>query len=66
MPSERYSLVPGRPTLILGSGAAGGGGTATPGARLASEMKLRPFEGKIHHPAIVDDMAKPGRLAAQE
>jgi hypothetical protein len=51
--------------LILGSGAAGGG-TATPGARLASEMKLRPFEGKIHHPAIVDDMAKPGRLAAQE
>jgi hypothetical protein len=65
MPSKRYSLVRGRPPLILGSGAAGGG-TATPGARLASEMKLRPFEGKIHHPAIVDDMAKPGRLAAQE
>ena len=46
MPSKRYSLVRGRPLVILGSGAAGGGGTATPGARLASEMKLRPLRGR--------------------
>ena len=31
---------------MRGSGAAGGGGTATPGARLARLMKLRPFSGR--------------------
>ena len=46
MPSNRYSLVRGRPPLIRGSGAVGGGGRATPGTRLASAMKLRPFSGR--------------------
>ena len=46
MPSNRYSFVRGRPPLMRGSGAAGGGGTATPGERLASEMKLRPLSGR--------------------
>ena len=46
MPSKRYSLVRGLPPLMRGSGAAGGGGIATPGARLASVMKLRPLSGR--------------------
>ena len=45
MPSNRYSFVRGRPPLMRGSGAAGGGGSATPGTRLASAMKLRPLSG---------------------
>ena len=43
MPSNRYSLVRGRPPLMRGSGEPGG--SATPGARPASVMKLRPFSG---------------------
>src|SRR6266850_2411921 len=43
MPSNRYSFVRGRPPLMRGSGAEGGGGSATPGARLARVMKLRPL-----------------------
>ena len=33
-------------SVVRGSGAAGGGGRATPGTRLASEMKLRPLSGR--------------------
>ena len=46
MPSNRYSLVRGRPPLMRGSGAAGGGGSATPGTRPARVMKLRPLSGR--------------------
>ena len=45
MPSNRYSLVRGRPPLMRGSGEPGG--SATPGASAASEMKLRPFNGRL-------------------
>ena len=44
MPSNRYSLVRGRPPLMRGSDEPGG--RATPGTRLASVMKLRPFSGR--------------------
>ena len=44
MPSNRYSLVRGRPPLMRGSGEPGG--SATPGASAASEMKLRPLSGR--------------------
>ena len=43
MPSNRYSLVRGRPPLMRGSDDPGG--SATPGASPASVMKLRPFSG---------------------
>ena len=59
MPSNRYSLVRGRPPLMRGSGDAGGGGSATPGTRPASVMKLRPFSGSSDDLAVVDDLAEP-------
>ncbi|MGC4083505.1 MAG: hypothetical protein QM736_15685 [Vicinamibacterales bacterium] len=43
MPSNRYSLVRGRPPLMRGSDELGG--SATPGASPASVTKLRPFSG---------------------
>ncbi len=43
IPSKRYSLVRGRPPLMRGSWEPGG--NATPGASVASVMKLRPFSG---------------------
>ena len=66
MPSNRYSLVRGRPPLMRGSGAAGGGGSATPGTRLASEMKLRPLSGRSTTLPVVDDVAEPRGLAAEQ
>ena len=64
MPSNRYSLVRGRPPLMRGSEEPGG--SATPGARPASVMKLRPFSGRLDHLLLVDDLSEPGRLAAQQ
>ena len=43
MPSKRYSFVRGRPPLMRGSCEFGG--SATPGASVASVMKVRPFSG---------------------
>ena len=43
MPSNKYSLVRGRPPLIRGSDEFGV--SATPGTSPASVMKLRPFSG---------------------
>ena len=66
MPSNRYSLVRGRPPLMRGNGAAGGGGTATPGARAARLRKLRPLSGRSTIAAVVDHVPEARRLAAQE
>ena len=47
-------------------GSGDPGGSATPGARPASEMKLRPLSGERDDVAVVDDLAEAGCLAAQE
>ena len=59
MPSNRYSLVRGRPPLMRGS--CDPGGSATPGASAASVMKLRPFERQRYDSLLGDDAAEAGR-----
>ena len=66
MPSNRYSLVRGRPPLMRGSGAAGGGGSATPGARLGERDEAAAVERQVDDLPVVDDVAEPGGFAAQQ
>ena len=58
MPSKRYSFVRGRPPLMRGNDEPGG--SATPGARPARVMKLRPFSGNSAIWRVVDDLTKAG------
>ena len=59
MPSNRYSFVRGRPPLMRGNGAAGGGGTrhARHEARQGDEAPA--VERQIDDLAVVDDVAEP-------
>ena len=59
MPSNRYSLVRGRPPLMRGNCEFGG--SATPGASGASVMKLRPLSGSCDDLLVLDDLAEAAR-----
>ena len=64
MPSKRYSLVRGRPPLMRGSDDPGG--NATPGARPASVMKLRPLSGSSTTFRLSMTCPSPDGLAAKQ
>ena len=64
MPSNRYSLVRGRPPLMRGSCELGG--SATPGASDGERDEAPAVQRQLHHLLVIDDGAEAGRFGAED
>ena len=66
MPSNRYSFVRGRPPLMRGNGAAGGGGSATPGTKRGQRDEAATVERQIDDLPVVHDLTKDAVSSAKQ